>query len=222
MRVRVALAAGAVVVAAGLIAVLAEGNANFLGTNSTNVDLSNGIVLTPGRRACQDGETVLAHAARVKLIVSTARLAGGPLAVSVSSHGALVAAGRGPAGYRDEPVSVPLDRPLGHSVSDARVCVRNDGHVTVAVLGPDERGAGAARLDGAPPAAEAMRLEWYGPPHATRFGEAGHVSQRLGLAKASFFGAWLLWVALALALLAAAAAVAALLRGLPTQAGDAT
>lgn len=211
-RVRLAAAAGIALFAVAALLLAFRGGRQFAGDNGVNIDLDHGVVLPAHQRACQPVDFVGRGTGSVRMLVSTARLAGPPLAVTVISGGRVVAGGIGPSGYHDQPIRIPLTD-VRRDVSGGTVCVRNAGSVTAAVLGqlvpPPQR----AHLSyNYLPHASAMRLEFYARRSSTEISRAPQIAARYGREKASFFGAWTFWAMLALVLAASAAAVALTVR----------
>jgi hypothetical protein len=210
--VRVAIALGVLLIAVGLAHALFTHQAPFIAGNGRNIELIRGVAIDPGRRACQAGETVPPGAAALRISVSSAGKAAGPLEVTVTQGGRVRTSGRGAVGVVDSAVEIPLTT-LRAGAAPATVCVANVGSRRVAILGQRVPGPPFATVSGERRAQRnAMRLEWFGPGRQTRAGEVGRVADRYGLFKPSFFGAWTFWVALAVLLAISVAAVRLVVR----------
>jgi hypothetical protein len=216
---RAATALGAIAILAGLAIVLSRPASTYLTVNRQAVQLQAGVVMPPRTQACQDGEPVPAGGARVQMLLSTGGKRGGPLTVTIAPPGGRTVSATSRAGYVDQPLSVPIG-PFRSAVRNARFCVRNPGPVQVAVLGVGVPPSRAARVNGkAQPIASMMRLRWDRASAGTRFDRLADIARRASLAKASWFGSWLLWAALALTVVASALGVRAALRAAAAREG---
>jgi hypothetical protein len=185
---------------------------------SVSRSLRGALVVPPFAIACEPEVDIPMGAGRVEVVGSTAGKAGPPLLVTVRQGSRVVTTARHPGGYIDTPVSIRLGRKLPR-VRDARVCVRNHGLVRIALLGAPLRFQGTTQgwIDevGAPagPAARVtaagkvlrqqhtrIRFEWQFADEQRPLSMVGDVSERFGLAKASFFGSGAIWVAFGLTL----------------------
>jgi hypothetical protein len=206
-HVRLAIALGLLLIAAGLAHTLLAREAPYLGDNNRDIQLLRGTRLLPGERACQAGETVPRGTGAVLIATSTAGKPGGPFEVTVASGGRVVGRGQGGDGVVDKSVSVPLGN-LRRGVAPATVCVRNAGDRPAAILGQGVAGPPFVRIAGHSRALHnALRFEWYKAGNPMRIAQVGDVARRYGLVKPSFFGTWTFWVALALLVAMSAAAI---------------
>jgi hypothetical protein len=171
------------------------------------------IVLNPSEQACQLFEFVPEDADRVRVWVSTAGKPGGPLEVTASREGRVVARGSTSGGYRDSPTDMRL-RGDPVETENSKVCVRNASRIRIAIMGSptvqeaesDERVAkklfGVQNLPGVAVNERAyspllrMRLEWRRPGEESWLEFAPTLAERAALVKPSFVGSWTLWAAL--------------------------
>jgi hypothetical protein len=207
VRVRIAIAIGLVLVA-GMVAVgLFKSVLPPTGDNNREIQLTAGIRVLPGQQACQKPERVPADTGMVHVIVSTAGKPAGPLVAWVTVGGQMRAKGTSSAGFVDSTVQIPLT-PVNRELNGATVCLRNAGKEPVAFLGQNAAPEESAVVSGdhAPPHGS-IRLDWYEGKKHMRIAGAGDVAKRYGLAKASFFGSWTMWVMLGLLLAASAAGI---------------
>jgi hypothetical protein len=207
VRVRFAIAIGLVLVAGMLAVGLFKSVLPPTGDNGRDIQLLAGVRVLPGQQACQKHERVPADSGMLHVRASTAGKAAGPLVASVIVRGQTLAKGTSPGGFVDSTVQIPVT-PENPELSDATVCVRNAGRKPVALLGQNVVEDQAAVVSGDPsPPHGSMRLEWFESKKQTRLAGAGDVARRYGLAKASFFGSWTMWVMLALLLAASAGGI---------------
>jgi hypothetical protein len=210
--VRLAIAVGVVLIGAGLAVTLLTSDEVSTGDNGREIQLPAGVIIPGGARACQPEASIPPGTGTVRLTVSTARLAAGPLEVTVVKGGTVLASARSRGGIKDERVKLRLGGPTA-GATNARVCVANLGARTVAVMGQEVRhGEGARVTDPRQPQTRAMRLEWFTPNKTLRLSRVGDVAHRYGLVKASWVGTWTFWAALLVLLGASAGAVALVVR----------
>ena len=217
MRIRAAVAVGLLLIAAGLVVALADSERPYLGDNGRNIQLSAGVVIPGGERACQAGEIVPGHTGAVRLVVSTAGRQAGPLEVELRRSGQMIASGRSRARIVDEPVTVPMSG-VAEAVPGTTFCLQNAGPGQVAILG---QAAGSEYLparvsDKRQPQTNSMRLEWYEGGRVTRAARVGDVAERYGLMKAGFFGDWTFWTGLGILVVISAAAIRWMVREVRT------
>jgi hypothetical protein len=220
-------AVGVLAILAGLVITLTRSEARMAYDN--NEAPEKPVALKPGEEACQLFEYVPPDADRVRVWVSTKGRAGGPLELTASRRGRVVARASTAGGYRDSPVDLKLrGDPL--ETQEAKVCIRNASRIRVGVMGAptiaqseiDELVArklfGVQNLPGV--AVEErpyspllrMRLEWRRPGEESWFEFAPTAAERASLLKPSFVGAWTFWVALIAVLLSGFAALLLLVR----------
>jgi hypothetical protein len=207
VRVRLAIAIGLVLVA-GMVALgLFRSVHPATGDNGREIQLPAGIGVLPGQQACQGRERVPAGTGLLRVIASTAGKSAGPLSASVRAGGRTVARGTSSAGFSDSGVEIPITRQASE-IGAATVCVRNAGTLPVAILGQNAPRDEAAVVSGDPaPPHGSMRLEWFEPETHMHIASASDIARRYPLAKASFFGTWTLWAALALLVAASGAGI---------------
>jgi hypothetical protein len=196
------------IIAAGLLALLAavavagaHSSRHLQGTNHLR-PLSIAAGMEAGQTACQAGEEIPAGTGGVGLWATADGKPVPALTVTVAGLGR----GALRAGRPEGPVEVDL--PVAErTLTDAEVCVRNDGPGTVFLLGEQFAPPTAMQLGGAPQPGRA-RIQYLEPGEASWWGIAGDLARRIAGARNAFPGAATpyLWVLLALA--AAAGAVA--------------
>jgi hypothetical protein len=221
--------AGLLALAAGVAIVLLDERPRAVEPASRS--LAAAVVVPPSGTVCERSVDIPARAGRVQLVVSTGGKPGPPLEVTVEKTGRILAAGRHPGRFVDTPVSIRLDNVL-RRVADARVCASNEGRVEIAVLGAPlekEETATLGWIDegGTPTGPPArvtvrgkrvsaspgrLRFEWQYPEEASALSLSDEVTERFGLAKASFFGSGSIWVAFGLTGLASLGALALVVR----------
>jgi hypothetical protein len=229
MRVRIAVGAALVLLAAAVVALLSTGGSTLAYDNGRAIQI--GAVVAPGGRLCEGGQYVPPGATRLRVWISTAGRPGSPLRASVVEGSQVVARGAAPGGYRDEPVDVKLTK-VPREIPDAAVCIRNRGPRRIALMGdfpgpgehPPKRLSTVTRnlltlkqqpAVVTPPARQpsvVVRFEWHTPPVGSWWSLAPAIADRAGLGKASFIGSWTLWLAAALMVGVAAAAAWAVTR----------
>jgi hypothetical protein len=226
MRARLAVGLGLAVLVAALAVDLARPIHRIAADNGKLI--RRGVVVPGGKEFCQPFGDVPSDAAVLRVWVSTAGRPGGPLDARLLGPHGVVATGRVPGGYADQPVTIPLS-PLRHDVDPATVCVANRGPRQAAFMG--ERAPGRLRLASKkrlPPTAKAretvayvpgatverivVRLEFRRRHRASWLSFAPRIAERAALAKPSFVGAWTFWVVIAVVLGAGLAAIALALR----------
>ena len=187
------------------------------------------VALKPGQEACQLFERVPPDADRVRVWVSTGGQPGGPLELTASRRGRVVARGSTAGGYRDSPVDLELQAdPV--ETEEAKVCIRNASRIRIGVMGAPtvaesevnelvaRKLFGAEDLPGAAVDGRAyspllrMRLEWRRPREESWLAFAPTLAERASLVKPSFVGPWTFWAALAAVLASGFAALALLVR----------
>jgi hypothetical protein len=208
VRIRLAIAAGAVLIGVGLALSLFKSEAPFTGDNGREIQLPAGVAIPAAAAACQPEPQVPPGTGALRLTISSKGKPAGPLEVTVTHGGRTLASGRSRAGLVDGAVRIRIGAGAGN-VKNARVCVANRGPRRVAVLGQEvPHGQGAHVTDPKQPQTRAMRIEWFEPTAETRLARAGDVAHRYGLMKADWVGTWTFWVMLAVLVAVSAAGVA--------------
>jgi hypothetical protein len=217
-RLGLAIGLGLAVALGGLAVALSLKAPRLSGTNS-QVDLSLVALGVPaGAHRCQYGETVRAGTGELRMFVGTYGRRAGPLEVTVGRPGRpgvaprVVARASIPFGVRTGSVQTSLRPGIERDLREASLCVVNEGRGTVTFAGnkspfspganPDRR-----RLD------DEVRVDYLFGRERSWWSMAGHIDDRFGLAKTSFFGSWTLWAAFALLAVMWAGTVALLWRG---------
>jgi hypothetical protein len=196
MAVRFALAAGLVLLLAAVGVTLTHSAPRPAGSNHVPEVEEAAKLERGGGRHCQDGETIPADAAALRLLVGTY---GRPVPeVRLSARrasGERVTAGERPAGGNEGHVEIPVER-VEDSVSRARVCVRVGGPGRSVLYGAGGR----------------VRLEWMRRGKESWFQLLPTVAHRFGLGRASLAGSLLLPFAALLLLTAWAMVIRLVLR----------
>ncbi|MEA2220482.1 MAG: hypothetical protein QOJ35_3108 [Solirubrobacteraceae bacterium] len=203
-------------VVAGLAALLAwigiggtHSARRTVGSNGTGSEEFIAVV-GPRQQLCQAHEDVPQHAGSVRMTIGTYGLPGPPLRTTVRrGHEELLPAGRLAAGWRQGLVEVRLGAPAAQRLADVTVCVADLSRQRLAVagapLGPSLRARVGGRL-----ARGRVRIEYVDGTPRSAWSLAGTTVSRMTFGR-GLWGGLAPWLALALALLAAAAAVRALL-----------
>jgi hypothetical protein len=211
-RSPVAVAAAAMLVLVAVLAwSLSKSGHHRTGTNG--VPRQRPIFLSPRRGLCQGGELVAKGSARVRFFPADKGGRVGPFEVTLRpSGGRSIATTPVPAhDYAQSEAAVATFPPLPRAVP-ATVCVRNAGSSLAAVEGDfaDQESQAVFPESGPRGKTPPVRMHFdYQLPKATSWWSfAPTIARRFGLMKATFFGSWTLWFALA-ALAALALGVAA-------------
>ena len=150
-----------------------------------------------GERACLSPVPLDPEMTSAEILVNSGTRPPMPLEVSVRARG-YVARGRAPASYApgvDAPVRVALDAPRQRV--DGRVCVRNAGRRTVALVGTNEpRSVAVPRVtvDGKLQPPQNIALTFYGETRESVLEDPGGVVSRASAFTGSYVPAWLAWV----------------------------
>ena len=193
MRAGAAIAATLVV--ALLVIVLSSSDRRLADTNARVRESGVALRLLAGKRRCQRQE-VPAGAGAVRLFADPFVFKSGPLEVTVFKDGRPLARARAPAPSPAGPVVLSLEPALEAEVPDARVCIANRGVTPVELDGnvTPPGGSSLSRLFvGQPLPPDDIRVDLLRPGRESWWSFAPAVADRLGLRKASFFGAWTMW-----------------------------
>lgn len=230
-RGRLAIAAAVLVVAAAFVAALAgpltRDELRPVARNLTP-DYGAFVILQPGETICQDEETLLAEATRVRIPAGTAEPPGGPLALTYRDgpDGPVVARGTVPSVAAGGESAGTLEP--GHpELVSGTLCIRNRGDSEVS-LGSSPAGGRAPRgaaifvfypsritsPDGEVRPFDARVSLWY-PEREPRpaIALAGRVAERAGMWRGDLGSSATSWLALALLLGAGAGGVLVVVRG---------
>jgi hypothetical protein len=196
MAVRIALAAGLVLLLAALGVTLAQSASRAAGSNHVPeieeaVELGRG-----GGSHCQDGETIPGNSAALRLLIGTYGRPVPELGVSARRMGGdRVTAGERPGGGSAGRIDIPVER-VEDAVSGVRVCVRAGGPGRSVLYGAGGR----------------VRFEWMRPGSESWFELLPTIAHRFGLGRASLAGSLLLPFVALLLLAAWAATIRVVLR----------
>jgi hypothetical protein len=208
VRVGRALIAGAIVVAAVLVAVALSRVDAQSGSNSLTPQQFVAEV-GPGETLCQSGEQVPAPTGALKMTVATFGRPEPDVEVTLREGGRVVSRGGLRAGaWEQGVVRIPISA-VRRPVTGARLCLRNPGRGRLAIggerVGPFAV-TGGERQDGR------AAVVYLRPGRDTWLGSASEVVGRFGHGRADLLGGgWTLWAGLAAMLLAFGAAARALL-----------
>jgi hypothetical protein len=203
-RVRVALAAALIAMAAALGVVLSGSPLSVAGTNGIPARLALSFIHR-GRLICQLGGTLPAGTTSIR--VSLSANVGPHIELRVLSGSTLVTEGQQAAGWGvDETVTVPVAR-VARTIDAARICITVGAPAEgVQVNGLRTRSISGRRLI-------LLRFEYLRPsPHAW-LSLATAIAGHMGVVRAAG-GAWVAYVALAAMIAAAAVASRLVLREL--------
>ena len=199
-RVVLFAAAAAIGIVALLAAVLAQSAPRRTGTNDALVELR--LHIPAGKRACQSGQTIPAGTGFVLFFPNTDGRQAGPLRVTIRNRSGTRIAAVAPARpYGPAPLAVKIPTPE-RAIYDATVCIANRGDSLVDVFGAvaGEQSAQLPRGQEQVVAFAKIRFDYISADSRSWFDFAPTVAGRYGLVKATFFGDWTMWVALALLL----------------------
>jgi hypothetical protein len=194
--VRVALAAGLVLLAIAIGVRLSRPPLAVIATNMPGPEAAAGVV-SGQQRLCQEGETLPAGTSAIRLGISVN--VGPRVAVTVFSGSQAIAQGAQPAGWTGEAVTVPV-KTVPSTILGADVCVALGPTLEpIGLIGqPPRRGSGQT--------VGRLKLEYLHPGAQSWWSLALPVARRLGLGR-SPSGTWVALVPLLL-MVAAAALVA--------------
>ncbi len=208
MRRRTLYVVAAVATAALLIALGIDLLLPGYHRTAANGHIRSTVVNVPrGGRVCQPAQPVPAGTGRVRFFVQELAPVTGPLDVSISAGGRVFADGRVAAarlGPGQRQVTASVGR-VPRSLPDATVCIVNRG-ARVQILGePTQFGTGAAQLPAVPQPSQfvLVNLDFQLAHEESWLTFAPTVADRYGLVKATFFGAWTFWLAMAALLMVA-------------------
>jgi hypothetical protein len=191
----VLLVAGAV--RAYLPPVEAERDVIVSSPSLSGIFVRSAVDVSRGERACLSPIPLDPEMTSAEILVNSGTRPPMPLEVSVRAPG-YVARGRAPASYPqgvDAPVRVALDAPRRRL--DGRLCVRNLGRRTVALVGTNEpRSVAIPRVTAGgklqPP--QNIALTFYGDTDESVLEDPGSVVSRASAFTAAYVPAWLVWV----------------------------
>jgi hypothetical protein len=191
MAVRIALAAGLVLLLGALGVTLAQSAPRAAGSNHVPEVEEAVKFKRGGGRHCQDGETIPRDAAALRLLIGTYGRPVPELRVMASRAGGdRVTAGERPTGGGEGRVDIPVER-AEDAVSGVRVCVRVGGPVRSVLYG----------------AAGRVRFEWMRSGSESWFELLPTIVHRFALGRANLAGSLLLPFVALLLLVAWAIAV---------------
>ncbi|HTU77354.1 MAG TPA: hypothetical protein VMF09_01185 [Solirubrobacteraceae bacterium] len=202
---RVALAAGLVLIAVALAAVLLHSPAAVAGSNGVAAEDPLGQILTRSR-VCQSGEALPAGTSA--LVVSLSAFHGPAVSAEALSGASVLTRGRQGSNWSGRTVTIPL-RPLARAVRDATICLAfSPGHEAVVPFGQPASPTLAAGVGGSPLPGR-MRAEYLKAGDRSWWSLASAVAYHVGLGRAAG-GAWAAILAIALGVAVTAAAAGAL------------
>ncbi len=191
LSVRVALAAGLVLLAAAIAVRVSRPPLTAFATNSVKAEGT--IANTQGNATfCQGNETLPAGASAMRLSVGVN--IGPRVTVTVLSGSQVIAKGVQAAGWTGEQVTVPI-APVPAAVTGVSVCL---------AIGPGVESIGLTGVKAAHPTGEApgkVRVEYLRPGNRTWLSMAGAVARHMGLGR-SPSGTWIAAVPILLMLAA--------------------
>ena len=206
-RVGAAAAVGLLLVLGGLAIDLSQHGDRLAGSNSFVEFSGFALPVEPHAQRCAFHQHVPAAAAAVRVYAGTFGRRGGPFAVSVSSGGRLVSAGRAAGGYADNATPrVPLGL-VRRNLYDATVCLRNLGPARLQFAGNLTPQAGV-RLAGT----DVIRFDWLLGGRPTWWDVAPKVAARFAVIKPGFVESWTFWAIFGVIALLWASAIAVLMR----------
>jgi hypothetical protein len=168
MAVRAVLAAGFVLLLAGLIVTLSHAAPRQAGSNYVP-EVEEVAKRRADWRHCQEGETVPKDATRLRLLVGTYGRPAPELRVTARRPGgAMVTQGKRPSGGPEGHIDVPV-RPVGETRGGLRVCAFVSGTGRTVLYGAGGR----------------LRLDWFREGSESWFELVPTIAQRFGLARAN-------------------------------------
>jgi hypothetical protein len=199
-KAAITLAAGLLVIAAALLAVLLQAPRKVTGSNEI-ATVGELVSFRPQMTLCQGDELLPASTEAVRL--SVAAYIGPAISITVSHGGQTLAVGSRGRGWVSSSLTLAL-RPALKAPSEVTFCLRRDHTRLVAgVLGNATSVARAATVN-ATPLAGRMRVEYLAAGDKSWLSLAHHVARRMGLGHDSPSGGWIV-VPLAVLMLSALA-----------------
>ena len=176
-----------------------EGKRDVIGSTPSlsGIFVRSAIDVSRDERACLSPLPLDPEMTSAEILVNSGTRPPMPLEISVRAPG-YVARGRAPASYPpgvDTAVRVTLDAPERRV--DGRLCVRNLGRRTVALVGTNEpRSVAVPRvtLDGKVQPPQNIALTFYGDTAESVLDDPGSVVSRASAFTAAYVPAWLVWV----------------------------
>ncbi len=169
-------------------------------TASTNAGTKVPVHVLGGDRVCQPHERI-PHDTGFVVYQGGADAPAGPLRVVVQdSNRRQIAAGTTPAGvYGGRPLFAKIRPVVGSDLDDARLCIENLGTRQVDIRG-ELHGTQRAEVPRRPRQYTdkvVLRLDYFTADKKSWLAFAPEVARRSTLVKATFFGSWTFWVAMA-------------------------
>lgn len=198
VRVRVVLAVGLALIAAGLVLDISRAAPRTAGTDRTGAAAF--VVTLDGAEMCQRAMILPPHSGSIRVLVgSYGRPVPALRARFLNAGGAEVAAGSLAAGAREGAVSIPLASRRPQAVAGT-LCIAPGAREKVSIAGePFPVSPDAASVSGVPQPGR-ISVVYERPGSESWWSLLPTLSERFGLGKATLFGDWTLAVA-ALALL---------------------
>jgi hypothetical protein len=193
----VAAAAGAVLILVALAALLVDSNHRV--TSSADSPFGIPVHVDPGARVCQPRERLPAGTGFVLYHPVSKGALAGPLRVVLQDRtGRVLSTSLTPAGRYGPGPGYARVGPVKSDLSDARLCIVNAGKVRVDIKG----GLSATPRAELPKQRQysqriQLRLDYYTAAKKSWLSLSPQVADRYGLVKATFFGAWTFWLAMA-------------------------
>lgn len=200
-RVRIALAAGLLLTAAALVAVLSQSPTAVLATNS--IPTLEELAQVPGA-GCQEGERLPAGTRAIRL--SMYAFTGPQVRVQALAGTRVLSSGEHGAGWSGATVTVPV-HPVARASSPVRICfaVSPLGERATA-YGRETRPALAVREPGGQVLPGRLSVEYLGDGHASWLSLIPTVARHMALGRA-WSGIWVVYLLVALMLSALAVAM---------------
>jgi predicted membrane protein DUF2142 len=185
--VPLALAAGLVLLAAGVALTLSGAPSVVAGTNGAGLEVRFGRTEGPGR-VCQPDETLPRETSAIRLSLEAA--IGPRVTLEAFAGGRLITSGRRGAGWTGGSVTVPV-RPLPYRVAHVELCVAiARSRVHVATVGARARPASAMRSSEGAVLTGRLRSEYLRAGRASWWSLALGVARRMGLGR-TLSGTWI-------------------------------
>jgi len=178
-------------VVALLVTVLFSSDRRLASTNARALKSDVQLRILAGERRCQR-QDVPADAAAMRLFADPFVFRSGPLEVTVVKDGRLLTRGRTPAPSPEGAVVLSLEPALEDEAPGARVCVANGGVTPIELDGNHDSFISDLAL-GQVNSTGDVRVDFLRQGSESWWSVAPAVADRLGLRKASFFGAWTMW-----------------------------
>jgi hypothetical protein len=199
MRWRLAAAAaGAVLIAAAVLAFSLAGHPVIAGTNSA-APLLPAVVIQPDQTRCQPVARVPGGADHVRVVAFDAGGQHGQLKLSIRGETGPVAVGRGPIGMGGHVIR--LGSPT-RALHPAKVCMRYSGRGHVILAGEKKRVAASGRI-GRRPKRGVASLVFLRSGLESWASRRDVIADRYANAQTGPFGEWTLWLAVIAAIGAA-------------------